>query len=78
MVQVPEHFILLNAILSAPKQREKERLPVLPTKLTKPDTKKQGFQRGSVVKNLPANAGDAGSLPGWRKFPGRGNGNPFQ
>ena len=37
-----------------------------------------GFPRGSVVKNLPANAGDAGSLPGWRKFPGRGNGNPFQ
>ena len=24
-----------------------------------------GFLRGSVVKNLPANAGDAGSILGW-------------
>ena len=24
----------------------------------------QGFRLGSVVKNLPANAGDAGSIPG--------------
>ena len=34
---------------------------------------------GSVVKNLPAKAGDAGdmdSIPGWRRSPGRGNGNP--
>ena len=34
-----------------------------------------------VVKNLPGNAGDArdaGSIPGLRKSPGEGNGNPFQ
>ena len=34
---------------------------------------------GSVVKNLPAKAGDAGdmdSIPGWGRSPGRGNGNP--
>ena len=24
-----------------------------------------GFPGGSVVKNLPANAGDAGSIPAW-------------
>ena len=24
-----------------------------------------GFPGGSVVKNLPANAGDTGSIPGW-------------
>ena len=31
-----------------------------------------------VVKNLPANAGDPGSVPGWGKSPGGGNGNPHQ
>ena len=30
-----------------------------------------GFPGGSVVKNLPANAGDAGSIPGWGRFPQR-------
>ena len=33
-----------------------------------------------VVKNLPANAGDAGaagSIPGWGRSPGGGNGNPL-
>ena len=36
---------------------------------------------GSVVKNLSANIGDArdmGSIPGSRRFPGVGNGNPLQ
>ena len=34
-----------------------------------------------VVKNLPAKAGDtrdAGSVPGWGRSPGEGNGNPLQ
>ena len=34
-----------------------------------------------VVKIPPANAGDtrdAGLIPGWRRSPGVGNGNPFQ
>ena len=31
-----------------------------------------------VVKNPPANAGDAGSVPGSGRFPGKGNGNPLQ
>ena len=30
------------------------------------------------VKNLPANAGDAGSIPGLGRSPGEGNGNPLQ
>ena len=30
---------------------------------------------GSMVKNLPANAGDAGSIPGLGRSPGEGNGN---
>ena len=36
---------------------------------------------GSMVKNLPANAGDsgdAGSIPWSRRCPGEGNGNPLQ
>ena len=36
---------------------------------------------GSVVKNMPANAGDtedAGSIPGSGRSPGAGNGNPIQ
>ena len=31
---------------------------------------------GSVVKNLPASAGDASSIPGLGRAPGEGNGNP--
>ena len=37
-----------------------------------------GFLGGSVVKNLPANAGDIGSFPGSGRSPGEGNGNPLQ
>ena len=36
------------------------------------------FPGGSVVKNLPANAGDVGSIPGLGKSPGAGNSNPLQ
>ena len=31
-----------------------------------------------MVKNPPANAGDAGSIPGSGRSPGEGNGNPLQ
>ena len=31
-----------------------------------------GFQ---VIKNLSANAGDLGEVPGWGRSPGEGNGN---
>ena len=37
-----------------------------------------GFPGGSVVKNPPANAGDAGSIPGSGRCPEGGNGNPLQ
>ena len=37
-----------------------------------------GYPGGSVVKNLTAKAGDAGSIPGSGKFPGERNGNPVQ
>ena len=37
-----------------------------------------GFLGGSAVKNLPANAGDLGSIPGLGRSSGVGNGNPLQ
>ena len=40
-----------------------------------------GFPGDSVVKNLPANAGDIrdmGSIPESERSPGEGNGNPLQ
>ena len=36
------------------------------------------FSGGSMVKNTPANPGDLGSIPGWRRSIGEGNGNPLQ
>jgi len=37
-----------------------------------------GFLDGSEAKNLPANAGDTGSIPGSRRSPGGENGNTLQ
>ena len=39
-----------------------------------------GFPGGSVVKNPPASAAatDVGSIPGLRRYPQGGNGNPLQ
>ena len=36
----------------------------------------KGFPWGPVIKNLPANAGDTGSIPG--RYLRGGNGNPLQ
>ena len=38
----------------------------------------RGFPGGPVVKNLPANSGDTGSIPESGRSPGGGNGNPLQ
>ena len=37
-----------------------------------------GFPGGSVVKNPSASAGDVGSILVSGRFPGEGNGSPFQ
>ena len=37
-----------------------------------------GFSGGSVVKNMPANAGDSGLILGLGRSPRKGNGNPLQ
>ena len=38
----------------------------------------KGLLGGSVVKNTPVNAGDVVLIPGLRRSPGTGNGNPLQ
>ena len=37
-----------------------------------------GFSGGSDGKASACNAGDPGSIPGWGRSPGEGNGNPLQ
>ena len=37
----------------------------------------EGFPGSSVVKNLPVNAGDMGSISGLGRPPGEWNGNPL-
>ena len=37
-----------------------------------------GFPRGSVGKESACSAGHPGSIPGFRRSPGEGNGNPLQ
>ena len=37
-----------------------------------------GFPGGSMVKNRPANAGDASLIPRSGRFPGEGNGSHLQ
>ena len=37
-----------------------------------------GFPGGSVVKNVPANARDTGSISGSGRFLGEGHGSPLQ
>ena len=37
-----------------------------------------GFPSGTVVKNLPANVGGMGLIPGLGRCPGGASGNPFQ
>ena len=36
-----------------------------------------GFPGSSAVKNMPANAGEAGSIPGSGRSSGEGNGKPL-
>ena len=38
----------------------------------------RGFPGGSLIKNLPANAGDMGLIPGLGRSPGEENGKPLQ
>ena len=44
----------------------------------KEEKKSGGFPGGSVVKDLPANAGDEGSISGSGRSPGEGNDKTLQ
>ena len=61
---------------------DRELLSKTYNELLKPNNKKtKGFPSGAVVKNPPANAGDArdkGSIPGWGRSPRVGNSDPLQ
>ena len=48
------------------------------TLLYVPSSALEGFPGGSVVKSMPADAGEAGSISRSRRSPGEGNGNPLQ
>ena len=37
-----------------------------------------GFPSGSAGEESACSAGDMGLIPGWRRSPGEGNGNPLQ
>ena len=37
-----------------------------------------GFPGDSAVENPPTNAGNLGSIPGWGRSSGEGNGNPLE
>ena len=39
---------------------------------------KLGFPGGSNSKEYSCSVGDPGSIPGWGRFPGEGNGHPLQ
>ena len=55
--------------------------PLPPTRKRQRVDQLDGLPGGSVVKNLPANAGDTGdggSILGSGRSPGEGNGNPLQ
>ena len=47
-------------------------------KITDKQSEHWGFPGGSDGKESVYNAGDPGSIPGSGRFPGEGNGNPFQ
>ena len=46
--------------------------------LTNPYSRYMGFPGGSDGKESTCNAGDLGSIPGLRRSPGGGHGNPLQ
>ena len=59
-------------VVSSVKQNDCNKAPF------KTELPHKGFPGGSVVKNPPASAGHTGSIPGWGRSPGEGNGNPLQ
>ena len=62
------------------KKKKRNKRPSTPQKFKNKIIKTNlgGFAGGWVVKNLPANAGDTGSIPRLGRSPGEGNESPLQ
>ena len=67
-----ENYIQYATISHNRKEHVKEEFIYMYVKLN------QGFPDGSVVKTLPANAGDTSSVSESGRSPGEGNDNPLQ
>ena len=73
----PEYFNYKDNVLLEYEQQERKQS--LLSKNMKIDYLQTfSFPGGTVVKNMPVNAEDVGSIPGWGRNPGEGNGNPLQ
>ena len=64
--------VIMNHLASVPSFRAVEAILCV-----QPIPASLGCPGGSVVKNPPANAGDAGLIPGSGRSPGEGNSNPL-
>ena len=74
-------FQILSAVRWVPPPTDSKRqydFPNITLGLSLSLNPKEGFPDSSVVRNLSAKAGDVGSIPGWGRSPGKGNGNPLQ
>ena len=72
-------YLGLLALRPVPFQRNGGQIPGVPVRLqVEILDRRKGFPGGSMVKNLSADAGDSGSIPGSGRSSGEGNGNPLQ
>ena len=69
-------FLLKRAITETYKLKVKYKSPQMCKLVTSMRT--LGFPGGSDDKESACNAGDLGSIPGLKGYPGRGHGNPLQ
>ena len=70
-----------DALPSEPPGKPDQKSPKKTNKKNRMFTVEKSFPGGAVVKNLPAdvgNARDVGLIPGSERSPGEGNGNPLQ
>ena len=69
---------LKSLLMKAKEESEKVGLKLNIQKTKIMASGKWGFPGGSEVKSSACNVGDLGSIPGWGRSRGEGNGNPLQ
>ena len=69
-----EGFLLLSSCDGGKTEVEAEPMELKQAPQKETDTS----QVAQSIENLPASAGDVGSIPGWGRSPGEGNDNPLQ